>query len=125
MFVSVSDPVAAGLVESLARPGGNTTSIASMSELVGKQVELFKDLVPRLQRLLLLTDPTDPAARAPLLELHQGSKAPSASLCWYARSKPLFFLTAWAWRRGTRQKRGCNSSYSRQVFDAACGGGRS
>ena len=44
-----SDPVKAGFVESLARPGGNVTGLTSLSrELGGKRLELFKEVVPNL-----------------------------------------------------------------------------
>ena len=54
-----SDPVEAGFVESLARPGGNVTGIASFDrELSGKRLELLKEAVPKLARVAILYDPT-------------------------------------------------------------------
>jgi putative ABC transport system substrate-binding protein len=54
-----SDPVEAGLVESLARPGGNVTGITNLSrELGGKRLELLKEAVPKLVRVAVLYDPT-------------------------------------------------------------------
>jgi putative ABC transport system substrate-binding protein len=56
-----SDPVEAGLVESLARPGGNVTGITNLSrELGGKRLELLKEAVPKLARVTVLYDPTIP-----------------------------------------------------------------
>ncbi|HEU4342380.1 MAG TPA: ABC transporter substrate-binding protein [Candidatus Binatia bacterium] len=56
-----ADPVEAGLVESLARPGGNVTGITNLSmELIGKQLELFKEAVPNLARVAVLYDPASP-----------------------------------------------------------------
>jgi putative ABC transport system substrate-binding protein len=53
------DPVDAGLVESLARPGGNVTGLTILSrELPGKRLELLKEAVPRLIRVAVLYDPT-------------------------------------------------------------------
>ena len=53
------DPVMAGLVESLARPGGNVTGLTSLSsELGGKRLELFKEAVPKLASVAVLYDPT-------------------------------------------------------------------
>jgi putative ABC transport system substrate-binding protein len=55
------DPVELGLVESLARPGGNITGFTNLaSELAGKRLELFKDTVPTLGRVAVLYDPANP-----------------------------------------------------------------
>jgi putative ABC transport system substrate-binding protein len=55
-----ADPVGTGLVESLARPGGNFTGLSLMSiDLSGKRLELLKEAVPNLSRVALLLDPTD------------------------------------------------------------------
>jgi len=55
------DPVEAGLVESLAHPGGNVTGITNLGrELVGKRLELFKEAVPRLARVAVIYDPGSP-----------------------------------------------------------------
>jgi len=57
------DPVEAGLVESLARPGGNITGLTQLTrELGGKRLELFKEAVPKLTRVAVLYDPAVPAA---------------------------------------------------------------
>ena len=51
------DPVEAGLVDSLARPGGNITGLSTLNpELSGKRLELLKEIVPRLSRVGLLRD---------------------------------------------------------------------
>ena len=53
-----SDPVEAGFVESLARPGGNVTGLTLLStELGGKRLELLKEAVPKLARVAVLYDP--------------------------------------------------------------------
>jgi putative ABC transport system substrate-binding protein len=57
------DPVSAGFVKSWARPGGNTTGIADLEfELVPKGLEIFRELVPGLRRVLLVYDATDDVA---------------------------------------------------------------
>ena len=56
-----SDPVAAGLIDSLARPGGNVTGITNLTpELGGKRLELRKDAVPKLVRVAVLYESTSP-----------------------------------------------------------------
>ena len=58
MLGSPSDPVEQGLVESLARPGGNVTGLANLSrELGGKRLELFKEAVPKVVRVAVFYDP--------------------------------------------------------------------
>src|SRR5215475_2713940 len=55
-----SDPVEAGLVNSLARPGGNVTGLTMLNrELGGKRLELFKEAVPKLARVAVLYDPAN------------------------------------------------------------------
>ena len=65
-----SDPVEAGLVESLARPGGNVTGITNLTrELGGKRLELLKEAVPKLARVAVLYDPAIPAAAREVKEV--------------------------------------------------------
>ena len=60
-----ADPVEAGLVESLARPGGNVTGLTNLDrELGGKRLELLKEAVPKLARVAVLYDPAIPAMHA-------------------------------------------------------------
>ncbi|MGH2360066.1 MAG: ABC transporter substrate-binding protein [bacterium] len=60
------DPVGQGLVASLARPGGNITGLSSLApEIVGKQLEMLKEIAPRVSRVAVLSRPTSPLA--PLL----------------------------------------------------------
>jgi putative ABC transport system substrate-binding protein len=55
------DPVEAGIVESLARPGGNVTGLTNLStELGGKRLELLKEAVPKVARVAVLSDPAIP-----------------------------------------------------------------
>ena len=64
VFVTPGDPVAAGLVASLARPGGNMTAMTfEYPELSGKRLELLRELAPRVRRVLILYDPRDTSPR--------------------------------------------------------------
>jgi putative ABC transport system substrate-binding protein len=63
VFMGGSDPVEAGLVKSFARPGGNITGIADLElELVPKRMEIFRELIPGLKRVLLVYDATNAVA---------------------------------------------------------------
>ncbi len=63
VFAIVSDPVGSGLVESFARPGGNVTGVADLSlELGPKRLELFRQIIPNLKRVLFLYAVTDASA---------------------------------------------------------------
>jgi ABC-type uncharacterized transport system substrate-binding protein len=80
VFIAQSDPVALGLVDSLARPGGNITGVTTFaSVLSGKRIELLKETVPKLSRVAVLWNPRGPgegwkesqlAAREIGLQLH-------------------------------------------------------
>jgi putative tryptophan/tyrosine transport system substrate-binding protein len=61
VFANVIDPVGAGLVASLSRPGGNTTGFSSFDySLSGKWLELLKEIAPNLTRIAVLRDPALP-----------------------------------------------------------------
>src|SRR4030095_14843595 len=63
LFLDATDPVAAGLVYSLARPGGNTQGFSSIEAvLAGKRLELLKETVSKLSRVAVLWDPRNPAS---------------------------------------------------------------
>ena len=63
MVGSGADPVEAGLIESLAHPGGNVTGITNLNrELGGKRLELFKEAVPKVARVAVLYEPVLPGS---------------------------------------------------------------
>jgi putative tryptophan/tyrosine transport system substrate-binding protein len=65
VLASAGDPVATGLVASLARPGGNVTGFTNLAaELSGKRLELLRQMIPGLSRVGLLIHGTDPLDRA-------------------------------------------------------------
>ncbi len=62
-FLSAADPVASGLVDSLARPGGNMTGLTNIATvLAGKQLELLMETVSKLSRVAVLWDPKAPGS---------------------------------------------------------------
>jgi putative tryptophan/tyrosine transport system substrate-binding protein len=63
VFLEVSDPVAAGLVDSLARPGGNLTGFTSIAPVLsGKRLELLRETIPKLSRVAVLWNPRNPGS---------------------------------------------------------------
>jgi len=61
VFASVGDPVGAGVVASLARPGGNVTGLSNQTaDLVGKRLDLLREVVPGLRRLAILVNIGNP-----------------------------------------------------------------
>src|SRR5882762_3937280 len=71
----IGDPIAAGVVPSLARPGGNITGLASMSpEIDGKRLELLKELVPGVSRIAALWNPTNPNNAARIKQVEAAAK---------------------------------------------------
>ncbi len=77
VFMGVTDPIAAGLVESLARPGGNSTGITNMAAvLTGKRLEFLKEVLPRTSRVAVLWDPQAPGS----VPQWKGSQGPAKEL---------------------------------------------
>jgi putative ABC transport system substrate-binding protein len=63
VFAAVGDPVGAGLVESLARPGGNVTGLSlQQTDAVGKRLELLREVIPGLHRLAIMANSSNPSA---------------------------------------------------------------
>jgi len=76
VFASGTDPVKAGLVASLNRPGGNATGVFMISSsLVEKRIELLRELLPKATTVALLTDPTGPNAKADTEEAQHAAQA--------------------------------------------------
>lgn len=75
VMMGLGDPVGTGLVESLARPGGNVTGMSFMAPvLAAKRVELLKEAVPTLARLTLLSYPPDPIDAGQVAEVARTAK---------------------------------------------------
>src|SRR5262245_1636273 len=71
-----NDAVGSGLVASLAHPGGNVTGLTIMApDLVGKQLQLLTEVVPKVSRVALLTNPANPASAPFLREAEAAARA--------------------------------------------------
>jgi putative ABC transport system substrate-binding protein len=76
VMVGLSDPVGSGLVASLARPGGNLTGQTVMHpDLVGKQLELLRDVLPTLSCVAVLWNPANPVAAHSVREAEVAAQA--------------------------------------------------
>ena len=81
VFQTLGDPVASGLVNSLARPGRNLTGVAGFGpELSGKRLEIIREVVPGMSRIAFLTDPSNAAGAATLRETEAAAKALGVTL---------------------------------------------
>ena len=70
VFTSVSDPVGAGLVASLARPGGNVTGVSSQANVVSaKRFQILEDILPGKQTIAVLLNPDTPASMLALQQV--------------------------------------------------------
>jgi putative ABC transport system substrate-binding protein len=76
VMAQVNDPVGNGFVASLARPGGNITGLATLApEISGKQLELLKEIVPKLSRVAVLGNSTQPGNSQALREVEVAAEA--------------------------------------------------
>jgi len=76
VFTSVSYPVEIGLITNLARPEGNVTGLANTSaDLGGKRLELLRELVPKMRRVAVLMDPSNPTNPLQLKEAQVAARA--------------------------------------------------
>jgi putative ABC transport system substrate-binding protein len=76
VFLHGSDPVALGLVASLARPGGNATGVTfNSTELVSKRLEILHELVPRATLVALLVNPRNPNTKSSIADTQAAAKA--------------------------------------------------
>ena len=76
VMAGAGDPVATGIVASLARPGGNVTGQSSGgAEVAGKSVELIRELIPAVRRVGVLADESDPFAKAYVAQISQAARS--------------------------------------------------
>jgi putative ABC transport system substrate-binding protein len=90
VFLNVADPVALGLVESLAHPGGNVTGFATLAPegIIGKHLQFLKDLVPRASRIAVLINPTEQMHQLALLKLPETGRLLGVELVVVDASEP-------------------------------------
>jgi putative ABC transport system substrate-binding protein len=71
VFVAVFDPVAIGLVQSLSRPGGNVTGLATYvpGDFIAKRIEIFRELIPGASKIAILANPGNPSHMLVLAEV--------------------------------------------------------
>jgi putative ABC transport system substrate-binding protein len=75
VMVNVIDPVGSGFVDSLARPGGNITGLTSMTgDISTKHIQLLKTLIPKLSRIAVLVNPSNPAHRGVLSSIESAGR---------------------------------------------------
>ena len=76
VMVTTGDPVASGLVASLARPGGNITGVTALGqELSGKRLEVLKEAIPKVSRVAVLSNPTNPDSELSLKGMEAAARA--------------------------------------------------
>jgi putative ABC transport system substrate-binding protein len=77
VMIAVRDPVAIGLIASLARPGGNVTGVSGYAglEIVAKQLELLKETVPEIRLVAVLSNPTNAYHQLAIKELNVAARS--------------------------------------------------
>jgi putative tryptophan/tyrosine transport system substrate-binding protein len=81
VFLSGSDPVADGLVASLARPGGNLTGVSFLNvELMAKRLELLSELIPHAGVIALLVNPANPLTEPMIRDVQEAARAKGLQL---------------------------------------------
>src|SRR6266481_2714876 len=96
VMANAFDPVASGLVASLARPGGSVTGLTSLTgpEIFGKQTEILKDAISKLSRLGVLSNPDNSFSSLAIKEIESAAKTFAMSLFRAEARSPDDFETA-------------------------------
>ena len=103
VMVAPGDPVRAGLITSLGRPGGNITGLTTLApELSGKRLELLKEIVPRLSRFAVLWNPAEPDTRLEWNETQAAARRLGLQLVSLEARKPADLATAFQAARNQR-----------------------
>ena len=84
VFGYSGDPVEAGLIKNLARPGGNMTGVTMLAfELVGKRLEYLKEAVPKVSRISVLSSPAHPGEQRELSETQKTAQSVGMTLLYH------------------------------------------
>ena len=97
VIASIGDPVAMGIVPSIARPSGNVTGSVSMTpELMTKRLELLMEAMPRIARIAVLANPDNPAIGSDLGSMERAAKSRKLDLQRFEVYGPADFASAFA-----------------------------
>jgi len=99
VMVPVGDPVGLGLVASLARPGGNVTGVSYSVgglDIIGKQLELLKQTVPKIHRVAILSNPANPTRPLVIRDVNGAARALAVQLQFLEARGPNEFDSAFA-----------------------------
>jgi ABC-type uncharacterized transport system substrate-binding protein len=103
VFTVVGDPVGAGLVASVAKPGGNVTGLTSIApELAGKRLELLRQALPGLVRGVVLANPTNPVSVREVQETTAAARTLGLPVQIHEASAPEHFAGIFAALRGEK-----------------------
>src|SRR5438876_1281183 len=77
VMIAVRDPVGTGLIASLAHPGGNVTGVSGYAglEIVAKQLELLKEIVPKIRRVAILSNPANAYHQLAIREVNVAARS--------------------------------------------------
>src|SRR3990172_1287073 len=115
VFASAGDAVAAGLVASLARPGGNVTGLTVIApDLSGKRLEMLREVVPRFTRLAVLSNPTNPVSVPELKETQVAARSLGLQIQSLELARPRRFASAFS--AMTRERAGALIVLSDAIF---------
>jgi putative tryptophan/tyrosine transport system substrate-binding protein len=101
VMLRAGNPIDAGLISSLARPGGNVTGTANLS-LGGKHVELMREILPHMTRLPVLINPTNAVARLFVAGMTEAARNTNIAVTIVEVSRPEDFPQAYASLRNAR-----------------------
>jgi hypothetical protein len=106
VMLHAGNPIGAGLIASLARPGGNVTGTANLP-LGGKHVDLMREVLPRMTRLAILVNPTNAGARSFVANMTEAARSSNLDVTIVEVSRPADFAQAYAAIRDARRLAAC------------------